>query len=83
MAGTEASMPLFYFNVDGGTYHWTDVVGKRCRDMAAARTEARRIAAEMVSSCLLAGRSPDDAIIEVEDQNLRPVLEMRLRHAAS
>ena len=75
-------MPLFYFNVDGGTYHWTDVVGKSCRDISAARAEARRIAGEMVASCLLAGRVPDDATIEVEDHNLRPVLEMKLRHAA-
>jgi len=76
-------MPLFYFNVDGGTYHWTDVVGKSCSDVGAARAEARRIAGEMVASCLLAGRMPDDATIEVEDQHLRPVLEMKLRHAAS
>ena len=75
-------MPLFYFNVDGGTYHWTDVVGKSCRDVNDARAEARRLAGEMVSTSLLAGRLPDDAVIEVEDQNLRPVLEMRLRHAA-
>ncbi len=75
-------MPLFYFNVDGGTYHWTDVVGKPCKDVAAARAEARQIAAEMVASCLFAGRVPDDATIEVEDQNLRPILEMKLRHAA-
>ena len=75
-------MPLFYFNVDGGTYHWTDIVGKSCRDVTAARAEARKLAAEMVSSSLLAGRVPDDALIEVEDQNMRPVLEMRLRHAA-
>ena len=75
-------MPLFYFNVDGGTYHWTDVVGKSCSDIGAARAEARRLAGEMVASSLLAGRLPDDATIEVEDQNLRPVLEMKLRHAA-
>ncbi len=75
-------MPLFYFNIDGGSYHWTDVVGRSCRDVGAAREEARRLAAEMVASSLLAGRVPDDAIIEVEDQNLRPVLEMPLRHAA-
>jgi hypothetical protein len=75
-------MPLFYFNVDGETYHWTDVVGRSCRDVNAARDEARRLAAELVSSSLLAGQAPEDALIEVEDQNMRPVLEMRLRHAA-
>ena len=75
-------MPLFYFNVDGGSFHWTDVVGKPCRDVAAARAEARRLAAEMVASSLLSGKIPHEAVIEVEAQELRPVLEMPLRHAA-
>ena len=74
-------MPIFYFNVDGGSYHWTDIVGRRCHDVAAVRREARRIAGEMITSSLLEGKLPDDAIIEVEDENLRPVLELPLKDA--
>ena len=76
-------MPIFYFNVNGDTFHWTDVVGKRCNDMLAVRREAHRIAGEMVSTSLIAGRVPDEAMIEVEDEDLRPVLALPIRYAAS
>ena len=75
-------MPLFYFNVNGGDFHWTDLVGRRCDDVFEARREATRLAGEMITSSLMAGKLPDDAVIEVEDESMRPVLEMRLRHAA-
>ena len=75
-------MPRFYFNVNGDDFHWTDVVGRHCADLAAARREAAAIAGEMITSSLMAGRLPEDAMIEVEDEGMRPVLEMRLRHAA-
>jgi len=76
-------VPLFYFNVNGGTYHCTDLVGRNCRDIGAAHREAHRLAAEMITTSLIAGQVPEDAIIEVEDEDMRPVLEMRLSHAAS
>ena len=76
-------MPTYYFNVSGGSYHCTDLVGRNCRDVGAAHREAHRIAAEIIATSLIAGRVPEDAIIEVEDEDMRPVLEMRLVHAAS
>lgn len=75
-------MPVFYFNVDGSALHWSDGVGTPCRDLSAARLEAKRIAAEIVATSILAGRVPADATIEVEDTERRPVLEMPLQHAA-
>lgn len=77
------SVPTYYFNVNGGSYHCTDLVGRNCRDVGAAHREAHRIAAEMITASLIAGRVPDDATIEVEDEDMRPVLEMKLTHAAS
>jgi hypothetical protein len=76
-------VPRFYFNVNGDEFHWTDLVGRRCDDLVAARREATAIAGEMITSSLMAGKLPEDAVIEVEDESMRPVLEMRLRHAAS
>jgi hypothetical protein len=75
-------VPRFYFNVNGADFHWTDLVGLRCADLSAARREATRIAGEMITSSLMAGELPRDAVIEVEDEAMRPVLEMPLRHAA-
>jgi hypothetical protein len=74
-------MPRFYFNVNGDDFHWTDLVGRRCADLVAARREATLIAGEMITSSLMAGELPKDAVIEVEDETMRPVLEMPLRLA--
>jgi hypothetical protein len=60
-------VPRFYFNVNGGDFHWTDVVGRRCTDLVAARSGATVIAGEMITS-LAAGEMLEDAAIEVEDQ---------------
>lgn len=76
-------MPMFYFNVEGEKLHWTDLVGKPCTDIDAARLEAKNIAGEMVTASLMAGRAPADAVIEVDDEHLRPVFEMRLDHVAA
>jgi hypothetical protein len=75
-------VPRYYFNVQGADFNWTDLVGRRCADIVAARREATLIAGEMITSSLMAGKTPDDAVIEVEDEAMRPVLEMSLRHAA-
>ena len=74
-------MPRFYFNVVGDDLHWTDVAGRHCGTLEAARLEARRIAAEIVSNALISGQAPPDAVVEVEDQQLRPVLELPVMQA--
>ena len=74
---------MFYFNVNGDSFHCTDLVGTNCRDVGAAHREAHRIAAEMITASLIDGRVPEDAIIKVEDEDMRPVLEMRLSQAST
>ena len=78
-ATLEARVPKFYFDVNGADFHWTDLVGRCCADLA--RREATLIAGEMITSSLMAGKVPHDAVIEVEDEAMRPVLELPLRHA--
>jgi uncharacterized protein DUF6894 len=74
-------MPIYYFNVRGEDFELTDLAGKTLSDDAAARAEAERLAAELVESALVAGALPPDAIVEVDDQELRPVLALPLNMA--
>ena len=74
-------MPIFYFNVVGGDLNWTDLAGKYCDSVDRAREEAERLAGEIVSNALLSGNMPPDANIEVEDDSLRPVLELPITRA--
>ena len=71
-------MPIFYFNVRGDGFEAPDLAGRECRDSGAARAEAERLAAELVESALVSGEMPPDAVVEVDDQNLRPLLTLPL-----
>ena len=69
-------MPTFYFNVRSDSFEAPDLAGRECADQAAARAEAERLAAELVETALVSGALPPDAIIEVDDEEMRPVLAL-------
>ena len=71
-------MPTYYFNVRGEDFELPDLAGKSLSDDAAARAEAERLAAELVESALIAGNLPPDAVVEVDDEQMRPVLALPL-----
>ncbi|HEY0112154.1 MAG TPA: hypothetical protein VGB59_03270 [Allosphingosinicella sp.] len=72
-------MPLFYFNVRGDGFEQPDLTGRECPDSAAARAEAERLAAELVETALVAGEIPSDAVVEVDDEEMRPLLALPLQ----
>ncbi len=74
-------MPVFYFNVRGERFEAPDLAGRECSSVEAARAEAERLAAELVETALVAGALPPDATIEVDDEELRPVLALPLNEA--
>jgi hypothetical protein len=47
-------------------------------DAAAARAEAERLAAELIETALVSGEMPPDAYVEVDDEEMRPVLSLPL-----
>ena len=71
-------MPLFYFNLRGERFEAPDLTGRDLPDSAAARREAERLAAEIVENAFVSGERPPDAVIEVDDAELRPVLALPL-----
>lgn len=74
-------MPTYYFNLRGKDFELPDLAGKRLDDDEAARAEAERLAAELVESALVAGAVPPDAVVEVDDEQMRPVLALPLNPA--
>ncbi|HEX2763274.1 MAG TPA: hypothetical protein VHM92_05440 [Allosphingosinicella sp.] len=66
-------MPTFYFNVRGDELDVPDFAGKQLRDADAARVEAGRLGAEIARAALLAGAPTPDAVVEVDDEEMRPV----------
>ena len=74
-------MPTYYFNVRGRDFELPDLAGRQYPDAAGARAEAERLAAEMIETALIAGETPPEAIVEVDDEELRPVLAIPLRQA--
>jgi hypothetical protein len=74
-------MPTYYFNVRGEDFELPDLAGKRLDDDKAARAEAERLAAELVESALQAGTVPPDAVVEVDDEEMRPLLALPLSAA--
>ena len=74
-------MPIYYFNVRGRGLDVPDTAGRLCDDPAAARREAELMAADLVAAALAAGEPPLDAVIEVDDEQQRPVLALPLRQA--
>lgn len=75
-------MPTYYFNVRGEDFELPDLAGKSLGDDKAARAEAERLAAELVESALICGAMPPDAIVEVDDEQMRPLLALPLNRAA-
>ncbi|HEX8061822.1 MAG TPA: hypothetical protein VF535_01260 [Allosphingosinicella sp.] len=75
-------MPTYYFNLRGENFELPDLAGKRLSDDGAARLEAERLAAELIESALIAGTLPPDAVVEVDDEQMRPVLALPLNPAA-
>jgi hypothetical protein len=74
-------MPTYYFNLRGEDFELPDLIGKSLDDDAAARAEAERLAAELVESALASGKMPPDAVVEVDDEQMRPVLALPLNLA--
>ena len=74
-------MPTYYFTLRGADFELPDLAGKSLSDDAAARAEAERLAAELVESALVAGTSPPNAVVEVDDEQMRPVLALPLSAA--
>ena len=77
-----AVMPTYYFNLRGEDFELPDLAGKSLDDDAAAREEAERLAAELVESALISGHLPPDAVVEVDDEQMRPLLTLPLNPAA-
>lgn len=69
-------MPAYFFHVRGANFDTPDLIGRECDGPEAARSEAERMAAELLESALLAGNPPPDAIIEVDDEMQRPILAL-------
>ncbi|HEV2748238.1 MAG TPA: hypothetical protein VGW34_13180 [Allosphingosinicella sp.] len=69
-------MPVYYFNVRGEAFDLPDLTGRQCRDEAAARAEAERLAGDIIANALVAGKLPVDATIEVDDEELRPIMAL-------
>lgn len=76
------AMPTYYFTLRGESFELPDLAGKTLPDDAAARAEAERLAAELVETALVAGTVPPDAVVEVDDEEMRPVLALPLNPAA-
>ena len=67
-------MPTYFFNVRGPGLDVPDLTGRICADEAAARAEAERLAAELAETARAAGAPPPRATVEVDDEEMRPVL---------
>ena len=72
-------MPIYYFNVRSESFEVPDTAGRLCPDPAAARREAELMAVDLIGTALAAGEAPLDAVIEVDDEEQRPVLALPLR----
>jgi hypothetical protein len=74
-------MPTYYFTLRGESFELPDLTGKPLPDDEAARAEAERLAAELIETALVAGTVPPDAVVEVDDAEMRPVLALPLNAA--
>jgi hypothetical protein len=74
-------MPTYYFNLRGEDFELPDLAGKRLADDSAARAEAERLAAELVESASIAGNPPPPAVVEVDDEQMRPLFALPLNPA--
>jgi hypothetical protein len=71
-------MPTYYFTLRSDRFELPDLAGKTLPDDAVARAEAERLAAELIETAIAAGTLPPDAVVEVDDEDLRPVLALPL-----
>jgi hypothetical protein len=74
-------MPTYYFHLRAPDFELPDLAGKTLSDDSAARAEAERLAAELVESALISGSRPPEAVVEVDDEQMRPVLALPLNPA--
>jgi hypothetical protein len=72
-------MPTYYFQLRGEGFEATDLAGLECADDEAARAEAERLAAELIETAIVAGEIPAPATVEVDDEELRPVIAIPLK----
>ena len=75
-------MPIYYFHLRGEGFEVPDLAGKECSDAGAARAEAERLVAEILETARLSGEPPLAATVEVDDEQLRPVLTLPLAATA-
>ena len=75
-------MPIYYFHLRGEGYEVPDLAGRECPDDEAARAEAERLAAELIETALISGEAPAAATVEVDDEELRPVMAIPLHAPA-
>jgi hypothetical protein len=71
-------VPRYFFHVHGDRFDAPDLAGKDCANLECAQKIAHRIAGELVMNSLLGGQVPMEVTIEVEDEDLRPVLSLPL-----
>ncbi|HEX8448833.1 MAG TPA: hypothetical protein VF652_04515 [Allosphingosinicella sp.] len=76
-------LPTYYFNLRGPDFELPDLAGKSLSDDSEARAEAERLAAELIESASISGNPPPDAVIEVDDEQMRPVLALPLNPVGS
>ena len=69
-------MPTYFFHVRGASFDTPDLVGRQCDGPEAARSEAERMAAELLENARRAGTPPPEAVIEVDDESQRPILAL-------
>jgi hypothetical protein len=74
-------MPTYYFTLRGEGFELPDLAGKSLSNGWEARAEAERLAAELVESARAAGTLPPDAVLEVDDEQMRPLLALPLNLA--
>jgi hypothetical protein len=70
-------VPIYYFNVRGDGLEMPDTAGRICADAASARREAEVMAADLVATALSSGAPLPDAVIEVDDEDQRPISPSR------
>lgn len=76
-------MPTYYFTLRGESFELPDLAGKTLPDDEAARAEAERLAAELVETALASGALRPEAVLEVDDEEMRPLLALPLSGAAA
>ena len=76
-------MPRYFFSFAAEQTAYADLVGRELRDDEAAKTEARRLAAELGTDHAIEGSPPAYYWMEVTDEVQRPVLRLPVRAAVA